>query len=127
MILTSFDHCTRLLSYEATVLHLDDQDPGQTRASPRTAEKMTLQLCCGMERKLSCDSHPYKRYCTELLNVRPLPCMLLNHFKNIKSRLHLNLTHQFLAYCHRFNSSLVAFSDGFRHGFSKSESLWYVS
>ena len=53
MILTSFDHCTMPLSYEVTVLHLDDQDPGQTHASPRTAEKMTWQLCCGMERKLS--------------------------------------------------------------------------
>ena len=53
MILTSFGHCTRLLSYEAIALHLDDRDPGKTRASPRTAEKMTWQLCCGIERTLS--------------------------------------------------------------------------
>lgn len=77
MILTSFDHCTRLLSYEVTALHLDDQDPGQTRASPRTAGKMTWQLCCGMERKLLFDSNSYNHYCTELLNILPQPCCLI--------------------------------------------------
>lgn len=51
IMLTSFDHYTRLLSYEETVLHPGDQDLVQTRASPVTAEKMTWQLCCGKETK----------------------------------------------------------------------------
>ena len=89
MILTSFDHCTKLLSYEVTVLHLGDQDPGQTRASPRTAEKMTWQLCCGMERKLPFDSNSYNRFCTELVNVLPLRCCLITLQKLQRSMFNL--------------------------------------
>ena len=53
MILTSFDHCTRLPSYEETVPRLDDQDPVQTHASPVIAERMILQLCCGRTQSIS--------------------------------------------------------------------------
>lgn len=45
LVLTTFDHCTRLPSYAEIGPHPGDQDQEQPRASQENAGKMNLPLC----------------------------------------------------------------------------------